>query len=175
MTFLLLLLLLLPLLTPGQVNMPSIASSYAGALTGSSVQLNPGVVASHDGISPDVNLWFQGKVVNYSCNNNDGGLCTLKGAPGKGVLYYKPYPAIGTATFGFLVFTDGDAADGGGLYLYLTNSNTPVETVVCSFIDNVADTSGGAIRINGPGSSSWGLVVKGCTFTDNLAGQANGG
>ncbi len=100
-------------------------------------------------------------------------------------LLYLPYPDTATLVDGFTLrdaLADDPAVESGepgqsGAALYVQGSNGTAYPTIrhCTFEDNTARGSGGAVYINGSGSGSVAPLFEGCQFLHNRSAQNGGG
>ena len=146
-------------------NTSDIATCFANVVSGGVIDLVPGTMNSWDGIYSTVQLSLNYKYASIACSE-DGGVCVWQGATGKRVVFIKDNG--GTSTLSRLVIKDGNAIDGGGLYVH----NSFVDLILIAFIDNSAFMSGGdwnhggAIYVN---SGNILVNLHGCSFAGNTA------
>ena len=135
------------------------ALCWASASNGDDLELSAGTLSSWDGIDITTQLRLQSKYASIAYSA-DGGACVWQGATGKRVVYIADNG--GTSTLSYITIKDGDASNGGGLYV----SNSNVVLVLIDFIGNAASSAGGAIYVIS-GSSSVNLHC--CSFSGNTA------
>jgi len=88
----------------------------------------------------------------------------IEGATDSGLRLVRSSPELD-----HVVFRGNSATNGGGLYAEILDQELTLTR--CFFVDNYADSVGGAIYVLGPsGPADPGLVLDGSVFLDNAAG-----
>ena len=137
-----------------------VAACFANATDGGRIDLVSGTMSSWDGKNELTQFYMQDKHVIIACNEG-GETCILKGAKGKRVVMITNIP--GRTTLARLIIRDGDTSSiGGGLLV----SNSNVNLIMSSFVDNSADR-GGAIYVGSDDSNT--VTLQGCIFEGNTA------
>ena len=146
-------------------NTADVATCFDNVMSihGRVLDLVPGTMSAWDGIYSDTQLTLQFKYASIACSTG-GGACFWQGATGKRVVFIKDNG--GTSTLSRLVIKDGNAIDGGGLYVF----NSFVDLILIAFIDNSAFMSGGDWNHGGAMYVNSGNILvnlHGCSFAGN--------